>query len=95
MAARAWSLTEKPGKTIAKAPRCSVGQFIEANLGAGTLKRAWRSPLRASISKWRLTSAPSSSATSATILAVKFVRGIGTEPFWVGLSQMSPPGVAL
>jgi hypothetical protein len=27
--------------------------------------------------------------------AVKFVRGVGTDPFWVGLSQMSPPGVDL
>ena len=28
------------------------------------------------------------------ILAVKFVSGVGTLPFWVGLSQTRPPGVA-
>jgi hypothetical protein len=72
-----------------------VAHAIPANLGAGTSKHTARSPSRASIPKYRLTSAPSSSETSAVMRAVKFVRGVGTEPFWVGLSQMSPPGVAL
>lgn len=78
---------------MALAPRCSAGQFMVENRSAGTVKTARRPLIWASISKERVSCAPSFSTMSLVIVAAKFVRAVGTGPSLVGLSQKSPCGV--